>query len=150
VGYRARLQTHPYFIAWWYVDDRGRDVVVLIIGCQRGFSRRLSNHSNGNLVLAKEEDGRLVLASDAMEHRTRFKAHIEGPYGQEMELDAYGTVLLIATGSGIAGIFPFIRQLLAGHHGWDAKVRRLLLVWEVEREGGFDHRPSWSALLTAI
>ncbi|KIM93505.1 hypothetical protein OIDMADRAFT_61439 [Oidiodendron maius Zn] len=133
-GYGARLQSHPYFLSWWYVDSQGRDVVVLIVGRQRGFSRGLDNHSNGGLVVGKEKDGRLVLASDAAEHGVTYKAHIEGPYGQALELDAYGTVILIATGSGIAGIFPFIKQLLAGYHRWDAKVRRLMLFWEVERE----------------
>jgi predicted ferric reductase len=149
-GYGTRLQTHPYFISWWYVDARGRNVVVLIIGRQRGFSRGLGKHTNGDLVVAKEDDGRLILASDATEHGTSYMAHIEGPYGRELELDAYGTVLLIATGSGIAGVFPFIRQLLEGYHRWDAKVRRLILVWEVERERGFGHCPSLGAKLTAI
>jgi hypothetical protein len=87
---------------------------VLIIRRQRGFSRGLGKHTNGNLVVAKEDDSYLILASNATEHRTSYIAYIERPYGQELELDAYRTVLLIATGSGIARVFPFIRQLLEG------------------------------------
>jgi hypothetical protein len=56
-------------------------------------------------------------------------------------LEAYGTVLLFATGTGIAGVFPFIWQLLAGYHDWNVKVRKLALFWEVEsdREFGRQH-----------
>ena len=71
---------------------------------------------NSNLVLTKEEDGRLVLASDAMDYGTSFKAYIEGLYRKKLKLDVYRTVLLVATGSGIAGVFLFIRQLLADYY----------------------------------
>lgn len=100
---------------WWYIDQDRRDVVVLIIGRQRGFSGRLSTYSNSNLVLANK-DGYLVLASNRIEHRASFKADIEGLYRQEVGLKAYRTVLLFATRTGIAGVFLFIRQLLAGYY----------------------------------
>jgi predicted ferric reductase len=147
-GIAARMQSHPYFVSWWYVDEDGRDVVVLIIGRQKGFSNGLGDHSNDNLILtkkddgghfipAKDEDGRLLLASDAIKLVASVKADIEGPYGQAVELAAYGTVLLFASGTGIAGVLPFIRQLLVGYHNRDAKVRKLALFWEIKSDRRF-------------
>jgi hypothetical protein len=145
------MQSHPYFVSWWYADEDGCDVVVLIIGRQNGFSKVLDDHTSGNLVLTKDEDGilvpakdengRLLLASDAIKHVASLKADIEGPYGQDVELAVYETVLLFATGTGIAGVLPFIRQLLAGYHNRDAKVRKLALFWEIKSDRGFG-RPS--------
>ena len=125
---------------------------MLIIGRQKGFSRGLSDHCNDNLILtkkdegghsvpAKDDDGRLLLASDAIKLVASVKADIEGPYGQDVELAVYETVLLFATGTGIAGVLPFIRQLLAGYHNRDAKVRKLVLFWEIKSDRRFG-RPS--------
>ncbi|RMJ04847.1 hypothetical protein CDV36_014480 [Fusarium kuroshium] len=61
-------------------------------------------------------------------------AVIEGPYGKEFNLDSYGTVLLFATGIGIAGQLPFVAQLLEGYHHYEVKTRRIALFWQVESE----------------
>ena len=57
------------------------------------------------------------------------------PYGKEIHLDEYGTVLLFATGIGIAGQLPYVRQLLENFHNYDAKARRIALFWQVDSEG---------------
>ena len=135
-GFRARMQSHPYFVSWWYKDPLERDVIVLIIGRQRSFSD-VEKYSSGTLVLGKKENNHLILATDGINYGTSMKADIEGPYGREVGIGAYGTVLLFATGSGIAGVFPFIKQLLDGYHNWNVKVRKLALFWEVNSERGF-------------
>jgi predicted ferric reductase len=139
VGYGAWMQWHPYFVSWWYKDEKGQDVVVFIISRQRGFSASLADNSSGNLVLGVKEskDGnpRLLLATDPGSRRgTGFRVFVEGPYGQEMILGEYGTVLLFATGIGIAGLFPFIRQFLQDFHNSEVKARRISLFWEVDSE----------------
>ena len=64
------------------------------------------------------------------------KADIEGPYGQDVELAVYETVLLFTTRTRIARVLPFIRQLLTGYHNRDTKVYKLVLFWEIKS----DHR----------
>jgi hypothetical protein len=75
------------------------------------------------------------------------KADIEGPYGKEVGIEAYRTVLIFATGSSIASVFPFINQLLDGYHKWNVKVRKLVLFWEVESDRGFARQDEESRVL---
>jgi len=66
---------------------------------------------------------------------TELRAIVEGPYGKEIHLDECGTVLLFATGIGIAGQLPYVKQLLENFHNYDAKARRIALFWQVDSEG---------------
>jgi hypothetical protein len=102
-------------VSWWYQYDKDHDVVVFITQRQRGFTQNLPTSSSIQ--------------------PTELKAIIEGPYGKEIHLDEYGTVLLFATGIGIAGQLPYMRQLLESFHNYDAKARRIALFWQVESEG---------------
>lgn len=135
----AWIQWHPYFVSWWYKDKEGQDVVVFIISRRKGFSASLADSSSGNLVLGvvEEKDGnrRLLLATDPGRPQGRgLRAFIEGPYGQEVLLGEYGTVLLFATGIGIAGLLPFVKEFLQGFHNLEVKARRIALYWEVDSE----------------
>jgi predicted ferric reductase len=147
VTFGSWTQSHPYFVSWWYKDERGVDVVVFIIERRKGFSATLGFHSSGNLILGRDSRGgvfekeghvpRLLLATDqgvAAPQPTKLGALIEGPYGQEIHPDAYGTVLLFATGIGIAGQLPYLKQFLQDFHNWDVKARKITLFWEVESE----------------
>jgi NAD(P)H-flavin reductase len=102
-------------------------MIVLIIGRQNGFSNSLEAQSNGDLVLGNKPDGQLILATNGVDYSRSLKADIEGAYGREVGIDVYGTVLLFATGVGIAGVFPFIKHLLEGYYNWNIKVRKLAL-----------------------
>jgi hypothetical protein len=43
--------------------------------------------------------------------------------------------LLFATGIGIAGQLPYVKQLLENFHNYDVKARRIALFWQVDSEG---------------
>jgi hypothetical protein len=133
------MQSHPFFISWWYKDTDGQDVVVFIISHRKGFSDSLASSSSGLLVLGvvegKDENRRLMLATDpGRPQGTELRAFVEGPYGQEVILGEFGTVLLFATGIGIAGLLPFVREFLQGFRNFEVKARRISLFWEVESE----------------
>ena len=113
LSYTAFFQSHPYMVSWWYKFDKEQDVVVFIIQRQRGFTQNLPTSSS---------------------KPTELRAIIEGPYGEEIHLDEYGTVLLFATGIGIAGQLPYMRQLLERFHMHDAKAKRIALFWQVDSE----------------
>jgi NAD(P)H-flavin reductase len=63
------------------------------------------------------------------------RAIVKGPYGKEIHLDEYGTVLLFVTGISIAGQLPYVKQLLKNFHNYDVKARRIVLFWQVDSEG---------------
>jgi NAD(P)H-flavin reductase len=117
ISFGAWAQSHPYFVSWWYLDSDGDQVVVLIVESQTGFSKVLNSHCH-------KDDG----------PPEQWRALIEGPFGHEIHLDEYGTVLLVATGIGIAGQLPYIKQLLHGYSNHDIKARKVSLFWEVESE----------------
>jgi predicted ferric reductase len=110
VSYKAVFQSHPYMVAWWYCYEE-QDVVVLIVERRAGFTHKLPIDS------------------------TPVRAMLEGPYGNEIHVDQYGTVLLFATGIGIAGQLPYVRQLLEKFEQYNAKARRVALFWQVGSEG---------------
>jgi predicted ferric reductase len=147
VTFGSWTQSHPYFVSWWYKDEKGVDIVVFIIERRKGFSATLGFRSSGNLILGRDlrgggfenagRDPRLLLATDqgiAAQQPTELSALIEGPYGLEIHPGEYGTVLLFATGIGIAGQLPYLKQFLQDFHNWDVKARKITLFWEVESE----------------
>src|SRR5438034_115156 len=76
----------------------------------------------------------LLHSSNDLNQHYKMKATIEGPYGNELNLGSYGTVLLFATGIGIAGQLPYVKQLLEGYHNCKVKTRRIALFWETDSE----------------
>jgi len=117
ISFWAWAQSHPYFISWWYLDSDGDQVVVLVVESQKGFSKVLNLHCHKGDSPPKE-----------------WRAFIEGPFGHGIHLDEYGTVILMATGIGIAGQLPYIKQLLHGYTNHDIKARKISLFWEVESQ----------------
>jgi len=116
-------------VAWWYPYDQDQDIVVFIIQRQKGFTRSLPTSSDSS-------------------QSTELRAIIKGPYGKEIHLDKYGTVLLFATGIGIASQRPYVRQLLENFHNYDAKARRIVLFWQVDSKGRPRLMPGESLLTT--
>ncbi|KAI6365117.1 hypothetical protein MCOR25_005510 [Pyricularia grisea] len=109
-------QLHPFYVAWWYREGEF-DYAVFIIKKYTGFTKLL--------VECNPED------RGTNGHLT---ALIEGPYGKELELDLYGTVLLFATGIGIAGQLSYVSQLLRDYRSCETKTRRIALFWQVRSE----------------
>ena len=62
---------------------------------------------------------------------------IEGPYGQCDDLGSFGTVIMIATGLGIAAQIPYIRHLLEAHQNREVRAQKIALYWQMRSR---DHR----------
>ena len=113
VGFWSFCQTHPFMITWWSEDQRGRaEQIECLVKIQDGFTRHLSNHTSvANLRL-----------------------WIDGPYGSSMNYGDFGSVILCATGPGIAAQIPVAKQILEGFARLEVRTRRLYLVWQLDRE----------------
>ncbi|KAI3339697.1 hypothetical protein F4824DRAFT_454462 [Ustulina deusta] len=85
----SAFEFHPFQICWAFRDESDRQVIVLLAQPRRGFTRKLLGSSS-----------------------RKYRALIEGPYGKSLSVGKYGTVLLLATGVGIAGQLPYIKELL--------------------------------------
>jgi NAD(P)H-flavin reductase len=91
--------------------------VIFIVQKKGGFTKNLFLYANSY----PSDDSKMM-------------AWVEGPYGKELNLESYGTVLLFATGIGIAGQLPYVAQLLEGYHNCEVKTRRIALFWELDSE----------------
>ena len=103
---------HPFQMTWPYPDDEGRQDLLLSLQTQRGFTKRISRVPAGGS-----------------------RALIEYPYGRSLAVGEYGTVLLVATGIGITGQLPSIKELLMLYRECKAKIRLIILLWERDAEG---------------
>ncbi|KAI0525815.1 hypothetical protein F5B22DRAFT_254985 [Xylaria bambusicola] len=105
------FESHPFQICWAYRDESDQQVIVLLAQPRRGFTSRLLGPAP-----------------------RKYRALIEGPYGKSLSLGEYGTVLLLATGVGIAGQLPYVKELLELYQDCQAKTRRVALFWELDAE----------------
>ncbi|KAI1357150.1 hypothetical protein F5Y08DRAFT_275090 [Xylaria arbuscula] len=106
------FESHPFQICWAYRDESDQQVVVLLAQPRRGFTRRLLGPAP-----------------------RKYRAFVEGPYGKSLSLGEYGTVLLLATGVGVAGQLAYVKELLELYQDCQAKTRRIALFWELDAEG---------------
>ncbi|KAL9084618.1 MAG: hypothetical protein Q9165_007973 [Trypethelium subeluteriae] len=106
----GHFQMHPYFVAWtpdpFAAQSHELDVLVQ---CRQGFS--------GNLLRCSGE----------------VRTVIDGPYGGKSKLKSYDKVLLLASGIGIAAYLLEVRALLQAHEDQSSRIRRITLVWLLER-----------------
>ena len=58
---------------------------------------------------------------------------IEGLYGQCDDLGSFGTVIIIATGLGIAAQIPYIRHLLEAYLSRGVRTQKIILLANAER-----------------
>lgn len=113
MGWWSWTQTHPFIVTSW---SRGNlDSIELLVQPRRGMTADL-----------------LRLARGASGHSVSFPALFTGPHGTSQSVDQYETVLLIATGFGIAATIPYLKKMIHGHNTCTFQVRRIQLVWQVE------------------
>ncbi|KAH7113188.1 putative cell surface metalloreductase [Dendryphion nanum] len=55
-----------------------------------------------------------------------------GPYGTSASVDRYETVVMVASGFGIAGQLPYLKKLIYGYNTCTTRTRRVHLVWQLE------------------
>jgi predicted ferric reductase len=124
----AIFQSHPFFLVWW---DQARGEAIFLVSPRRGFTRSLLAHRSGWIdKVTNQTIGHIQrqLKAKAM------SVLIEGPYGRSKNLGTYGTVLMVATGIGIAGHLPYIRYLVEAHANRLVVTQKVRLHWEMTRE----------------
>lgn len=106
----------------WAARKRPRSqltTIQLLIDPRDGFTRRLLRHAETTRGTRK----RLVLYS--------------GPHGSPASMKEYGSVLMIASGFGIAAHLPYIKELLDGSQACQIVTRRIHLVWQLREQGKY-------------
>jgi len=104
------LQWHPFNVSSYELINEDM-VIDLIIRERKGFTATLANKW--------KPDHDMV-------------ALIDGPHGNQIQLRTYGTVLLFASGIGIAGLLLYVQQTLEDYDAQRTSCRRLFLFWEID------------------
>jgi predicted ferric reductase len=111
----AFTQAHPFMVMSW--QDAPQETFDIFIQPRRGFTRNVAG-----------------LASPLSQPVPRW-AMFGGPYGRNIAIGRYETVLLVANGAGIAALIPFLKKLIHGYHTRQAFTRRIHLVWQIHDLG---------------
>lgn len=116
VSFWSFLQSHPFVVTNW--ADGKQDTLELFIQPRRGLTRELFSH--GTL------DERVSVPRLAL---------FSGPHGTSVPVGEYETVVMVATGFGIAAQLPYLRKLIHGYNTCNARTRRVHLVWQLQSLG---------------
>ncbi|THC89974.1 hypothetical protein EYZ11_010563 [Aspergillus tanneri] len=112
----AWTQTHPFTVTSW---SRGRqEAMELLVQPRRGLSADLIRHSPA-----------------VVESSVSFLALFTGPHGTSEDVGHYESILVVASGFGIAAAIPYLKKMIYGYNTCTSQVRRLHLVWQVESMG---------------
>ncbi|MAD83578.1 MAG: hypothetical protein CL912_11520 [Deltaproteobacteria bacterium] len=110
LGVFTGLRGHPFMISWWEYDQRGL-MLSLLVRSRAGFTAELNRHVDKPL-----------------------QAFIDGPYGLQHDFGEHETVIMFATGIGIAGCIPYIKDLLLGYNSCEIRTRRIRVAWELKEQ----------------
>ncbi|RPB10042.1 hypothetical protein P167DRAFT_281345 [Morchella conica CCBAS932] len=122
----AVLQSHPFQLVWW---DQPLSRAFFLVRPGKGFTRNLLHHRSAWMSRGESTEDPIMMA-------TTLRTIVEGPYGlSDLKLGSYGTVLMVATGLGIASQLPYIKHLLDAHHSRSVTTQKIKLFWEVQMEG---------------
>ncbi|KAH6675937.1 hypothetical protein B0J14DRAFT_587659 [Halenospora varia] len=107
------LQSHPFVVTNWVEGKQG--TLELFVQPRRGLTRKLFSHGT---LDTRNFIPRLALFS--------------GPHGISIPVVEYETVLMVATGFGIAAQLPYLRKLIHGYQTCKTRTRRVHLVWQLQ------------------
>ena len=89
-------------------------------------------------LLVKPQDRfthRLLRYGKRSSEGTRHLVLYSGSHGIHTSIKEYETVLLIATGFGIAAVLPHLKELLDRDERCEVVTRRVHVVWQLKGEG---------------
>jgi len=110
-------------IVSWAVEKTGPEprltMIQLLIEPRDGFTHRLLRH-------AKETPS-----------KTNHLVLFSGPHSSATPMRGYGSILMIATGFGIAAQLPNLKALIDGYKRCEVVTRRIHLVWQLQDQGPY-------------
>jgi len=113
------VQTHPFTVTSWSEEEQ--ESLELLIEPRKGLTQRLLERSKANRKARRSLSPCLALFT--------------GPHGTSTPVGRYETVLMVASGFGIAAQLPYLKRLIHGYNACTIETRRVHLVWQLETTG---------------
>jgi NAD(P)H-flavin reductase len=108
------LQSHPFVVTSWE-EGKQNALDVFIKPCQ-GLT--------GKLLIHEQIDG-----------HSFHLAWFSGPRGISAPVVKYESILMVASGFGIAALLPYLKQLIYRYNTCRARIRRIHLAWQLQAIG---------------
>ncbi|KAJ5642331.1 hypothetical protein N7490_006331 [Penicillium lividum] len=106
-------QTHPFMVTSWFRGKHG--MLEVLVEPRQGLTKILARRAN---LMGPGGFSCMAL--------------ISGPHGITESVENYESVLLVASGMGLAAIIPYVKMLIHGYNTCTSQVRRIHLIWQVE------------------
>lgn len=107
------LQSHPFTIASW---TSGKAMSLdFLIEPRAGFTK--------------------LLAQVAERSERPYIAFFSGPHGTPVPVGSFGSVMMVASGFGIAAQLPYLKELIEGYNRCEVRTRRIHLIWQLREQG---------------
>jgi predicted ferric reductase len=116
MGLCSWAQSHPLMVTSW--SQENQSTLDLFVQPHRGLSADLLRHARA-----------------AAGGSTPFPALFSGPHGVVEPVNHYETVLMVASGFGIAAVIPYLKQLIYGYNTSMSRTRRVHFVWQLQTLG---------------
>ncbi|KLT39287.1 hypothetical protein CC85DRAFT_288728 [Cutaneotrichosporon oleaginosum] len=122
-------ENHPFTLASWEKAPGGGTTLHFLIAPMEGWTRRLRRRLEAVATLAADSEAAPLLAAPGTSSLppARLRVLLEGPYGHRCDLEPFEHVLLLAGGSGIAAILPYVFALSREN----SAKKRISIVWTV-------------------
>lgn len=136
ISFRSSLQSHPFAVTTWAQGKQ--QYLDLLIEPRKGWTRTLLELGRANSKMLGEQKGSGTKEGGiALDGVPSYLAFFTGPHGPTAPASDYETVVMIASGYGIASQLPYLKQLLYGYNACKTRNRRIHLVWQPGTEGAF-------------
>jgi len=123
VSFWSFLQSHPFVVASW--SHEAQDRLDLFVEPRRGLTRDLLYQAQNR------KDNAAFRSCWVM---------FSGPHGSSAPVGEYASVLMVATGYGMAALLPYLKKLIHGYHTRKACTRQVRVIWQVQRFGKHTYR----------
>jgi predicted ferric reductase len=136
IGFWSSLQSHPFTVVTW--SEGKQKHLDLLVERRGGWTRKLSelrsagDESLGSKEQVEAEEGEEDVIFEGV---PSYLALFTGPHGISAPASDYETVVMVASGFGIASQLSYLKQLLYGYNAHKSRNRRIHLVWQIDEEG---------------
>lgn len=108
------LQTHRFTVVSWAAT--AQDTLDLLIEPRRGLTCELLDHAKQGYTINP-----IVMFS--------------GPHRIDLAMDKYESVLMVASGFGIATLLLYLKKLIHDYNTCVSRARRIHVVWQISDRG---------------
>ncbi|KAL9040255.1 MAG: hypothetical protein Q9214_004560, partial [Letrouitia sp. 1 TL-2023] len=124
LSFWSLFESHPFMVVWWDQDAQEKGAAIYLLVKQRsGFTQKLLRHVGP----------------------TELKVWVDGPYRSWSDFGDFGSIIMFASGIGIAAQVPHIKEILRDYKNHSVRTRSITLIWQMDRESKyFRSIPVWS------